>query len=87
MKRLEVLIDGRRSMKTLEVLHVSVVGTVAVGYVRAASGAEGCIAIEPRMARDLETALGLGEHPVVTVESWQLLPTYAMDREPGGWFG
>lgn len=87
MKRLEVLVDGRRSMKTLEVLHVSQVGSVAVGYVRAASGAEGCIAIEPRMARDIQASIELGEHPLVTVCDWQFLPGYAMDREPGGWFG
>jgi hypothetical protein len=73
-------------MIPLEVLHVSQIGSVAIGYVRADTGAEGVVAIEPRMARDIADAIELGEHPTIQVEPWQLLPGYAMDREPGGWF-
>lgn len=65
-------------MRTVELVRFEVVdvvsrGTVAVAFVVDAEGSAAAIAVEPRMASDMQTALAHGERPIVHVESWQLL--------------
>lgn len=58
---------------TGEVRAVTYDGTVAVLYVVAANGAEVVVAAEPRLAHDIDRALGLGQRPIIEWERWQQL--------------
>lgn len=60
-------------MRAYEVDAVTYQGSVAVLYAHDAKGNEVAIASEPRMARDIATAIEYGRRPVVDVEPWQLL--------------
>lgn len=68
-------------MIALEVLEVRYHGTVAVLYARDEHGTETVVAAEPRMARDIASALRAGERPIIDAEPWQLLAPLAR-RQP-----
>lgn len=61
---------------TGEVRAVKVDGSVAVLFVIDENGDELGIACEPRMARDIDVALVLGERPIVSFEDWAILFGY-----------
>lgn len=68
-------IGARARLVPLSVRHVMVHGgsSVAVAYCIDGHGSEVAIAVEPRLAADLLTALRQGEFPRVEVEPWQCL--------------